>query len=534
MGNRGETQVQILLRRAKRRKWHTLLLLCLAILVTAGVGGVFHLPAITKTYQVTELTCSAVPPEGAACADFFVHIHNDDCFDAERNLVCPLPEIRPHRHTADCYSTTRELICMTPETDGHQHTADCYTRVRGDLICTLSTEPVLDEAGNVLEEGHVHTDECFAWNDELSCGLEAGEGAHHHDESCYETITTLTCAEPEILLHTHTDACWQKNEDGSIYVDEDGNSFLICGQLQVLEHVHGPACFTTYELDDGEPEEEEQPAENNNQETQTGDGVVTDNSDTEPDAGNTDNTENADLNNGEESEKETAEETVSVSMPAQNFYGATEEVEVFVTSPEGAFPVGTTMHVSAVPQEEVIGALNDAANGVMVRNVQAVDISFRNAEDEEIEPLLPISVKMSRIGQEQPAAAETAAEAKESVVLHVENDGSAQIVGNANVTDTEAEFESDSFSTYIMADFLTEEFIASNGDNYRISVTYGAAAGIPENADLSVEELTEGSLAYEIYVANTESALGMEEGSAGYIRLFDISIIDRTDPMALR
>lgn len=748
MNKRTENQINGMLRAVKRRRWHVALLVFLAMVVTAGVAGIFHHPAITKTYQVTVLTCSAVPHADAGSADFFVHIHNDDCYDAAGNLVCPLPEIRPHRHTSDCFVTTRTLICTIPESDGHQHSEACYTRVRGDLICTLSTEPVLDEAGNVLEEGHVHTDECFAWTEELTCGLEAGEGAHHHDDSCYETSTMLTCGEPEILLHTHTDACYQKNEDGSIYVDEDGNTWLICGQLQVTEHVHGPECFTTYELDDWKPEsvfmeEKEQPAESEIQETGSGDGVVTDDSNTDPAVDNTSDTEdagktetaenteeaeysgepegkvsengtqtdesnddaddtdltsdtnviektdNVDLNTdgenqeaatgeeapiveephtvvytgtrgaekagmtvlaelpdgaldenaqlilgdadesaarkqvlkvvneyaaeGEEREissmllmdisfvsggapatlngldpirvtlraaairgmsaprlfhltggtaheitdvifdtqagsavftsssfspfavvdltdEETVEETVSVSMPAQDFHGATDEVEVFVSAPEGAFPAGTTMHVTTVPQEEVIGALNDAANGVMVRNVQAVDISFRNAEGEEIEPLLPISVKMSRVAKEQPATTEAAPEAKESVVLHVENDGSAQIVENANVTDTEAEFESDSFSTYIMADFLTEEFLASNGHNYRISVTYGAAAGIPENADLNVEELTEGSSAYETYVANTESALGMEEGSAGYIRLFDIGIVDKNDP----
>ena len=199
MGNRGERQLNRMLRSAKRRRWQFPMLLCLAILVAVGVAGIFHLPATAKTYQVTRLTCSAVPPEGPASADFFVHIHNDDCYDAEGRLVCPLPEIRPHRHTSDCYITSRELVCGIPESDGHQHTADCYTRVKGDLICELSTEAVLDEEGNVLEEGHVHTDECYAWYDELICGMEEGEGAHHHDDSCYQTFTTLTCGQPEIL-----------------------------------------------------------------------------------------------------------------------------------------------------------------------------------------------------------------------------------------------------------------------------------------------------------------------------------------------
>ena len=134
MTNRTENQVNTMLRTIKRRRWYAALLVCLALVVTAGVAGVFHLSAIAKTYQVTELTCTAVPPEGPAYADFFVHIHNDDCFDANGNLVCPLPEIKPHRHTADCYTTTRTLICTTPESDGHQHTEACYN-ANGEVQC---------------------------------------------------------------------------------------------------------------------------------------------------------------------------------------------------------------------------------------------------------------------------------------------------------------------------------------------------------------------------------------------------------------
>ena len=111
MNNKTMTSAKAILRDRNKRGARNALLLCLAILVVAGVAGIFHMPATAKTYQVTQLTCTAVPPEGPAYADFFVHIHNDDCFDAAGNLVCPLPEIRPHRHTADCFVTTRTLIC---------------------------------------------------------------------------------------------------------------------------------------------------------------------------------------------------------------------------------------------------------------------------------------------------------------------------------------------------------------------------------------------------------------------------------------
>ena len=49
----------------------------------------------------------------------------------------------------------------------------------------------------------------------------------------------------------------------------------------------------------------------------------------------------------------------------------------------------------------------------------------------------------------------------------------------------------------------------------------GDSAGSEDDADTSS--------VYDEYIAKTENALGMEEGSAGYIRLFDISIIHKDD-----
>ena len=180
------------------------------------------------------------------------------------------------------------------------------------------------------------------------------------------------------------------------------------------------------------------------------------------------------------------------------------------------------MLVTAVPQEEVIDALNEAAPNAMVRNVQAVDITFYDAEGNEIEPATAIRVKMSK-KTETPAPA-APAESTESVVMHVDNAGSAQIVENATVDNSTAEFESDSFSKYIFADLLTEEVLDSLGNTYTISVTYGPEAKIPEYSGLEVSEILETSEEYREYVARTESALGMGEGTAGYIRLFDIKI----------
>ena len=95
-------------------------------------------------------------------------------------------------------------------------------------------------------------------------------------------------------------------------------------------------------------------------------------------------------------------------------------------------------------------------------------------------------------------------------------------------------FEANGFSVYaIVGTTIEKNVLASDGHNYKVTVTYGAEAGIPEGAELEVTEVTSESSvygkSYEEYVAYTENALGMEEGSAGYIRLFDIKIVDKND-----
>ena len=103
------------------------------------------------------------------------------------------------------------------------------------------------------------------------------------------------------------------------------------------------------------------------------------------------------------------------------------------------------------------------------------------------------------------------------------------------------EFETDVLSVdAIVGTVIEKNVLASDGKNYKVTVTYGADTGIPDTADLNVEEILPDEngdastssvygKSYEEYVAYTENALGMQEGSAGYIRLFDIKIVDKND-----
>ena len=91
-------------------------------------------------------------------------------------------------------------------------------------------------------------------------------------------------------------------------------------------------------------------------------------------------------------------------------------------------------------------------------------------------------------------------------------------------------FVTDSFSVYgFVTATLEKTVLASDGHNYKVSVTCGADAGIPEGADLSVEEITQDTPEYDAYVADLENVFGKGEKRIEYVRLFDIKIVDALD-----
>mgnify|MGYP006927287361 CR=1 FL=1 len=79
-------------------------------------------------------------------------------------------------------------------------------------VCVPGTLAIKADAHSTLvceKTEHTHTDACYIVSDVPTCGLEAGEGAHAHDDSCYSKELTCTLEE-----HQHSDACYlsQSNE----------------------------------------------------------------------------------------------------------------------------------------------------------------------------------------------------------------------------------------------------------------------------------------------------------------------------------
>ena len=192
--------------------------------------------------------------------------------------------------------------------------------------------------------------------------------------------------------------------------------------------------------------------------------------------------------------------------------------------------------------DEALKALKaDSGDTMTIKSIKFYDISLESeTQEESVEPKSTVNVK---IAYEEGIEVEDADSVR---VVHFTENSKGKVVPEVldkkenkveTVVDTkeskltEASFDTDGFSKYAIVETEIEKYVlASDGHKYRITATYGPETGIPGDADLEVEEILSTSKEYAEYVSKTENALGMEEDSAEYIRLFDISIVDKNNP----
>lgn len=314
--------------------------------------------------------------------------------------------------------------------------------------------------------------------------------AHTHNTDCYDEDGNLVCTLPELELHTHTDDCY----------DENGE--LICGKEEVTqEHVHGPGCFTTVTV-------------NNDDEIISIDDQSSDaNSD---DAITIIDEQSSDLDvieiDGEEGDE------TDDAMPAQSFTGKLKDkndkviLKVDVEAPAGAFPAGTTMEVTRVKSSKVADVvsetISEAGDNRDVDSMQAVDIVFRNAEGDEIEPLGPITVSMT--------SDKIADESAKPVLVHVDDEGKGEVVDqlskkqaakrNIETGDDTLAFDADAFSIYVIA-YTVDFHYSANGKTYDFSIPGGGYVTLQQLVE--VLGIADGATASE--EAQNETALTLDD-----------------------
>ena len=156
--------------------------------------------------------------------------------------------------------------------------------------------------------------------------------------------------------------------------------------------------------------------------------------------------DSADDQNADQENTETAsadedltaeEEENAAKMPAQKFSGkAGNGITVNVSAPEGAFPEGTTMKVTAVSHAKAVAMVEDTVDGI--QDAKGVDITFYK-DGKEIQPKKNISVKLGNAGVDGDSFS----------VYHVgDNQSVDKVTDNASAEG--ASFKAGEFSIYIV------------------------------------------------------------------------------------
>ena len=106
-------------------------------------------------------------------------------------------------------------------------------------------------------------------------------------------------------------------------------------------------------------------------------------------------------------------------------------------------------------------------------------------------------------------------------VYHADDSGKITLVDTVEAEEGWVTFDADAFSVYAVT--THETYIeASDGNTYRVAVTYDGRTGIPENAQLTVSEILPDT---EEYAANLASAQALT-GPMTAARVFDIKLMD--------
>lgn len=148
---------------------------------------------------------------------------------------------------------------------------------------------------------------------------------------------------------------------------------------------------------------------------------------------------------------------------------------VTVHAPDGAFEPGTEMVISSIDGVEPLSKAVGVMDASKKYSAYGIDISFYK-DGIEVEPALPVEVKW-----------ESTYAKDGSVLVHVLDDGTAQIVSGAQVSGSSADFTADSFSQWVLVSTLNHSEIdisnfTFNPSSIVVTETFIRSGAISETA----------------------------------------------------
>lgn len=508
------------------------------------------------------------------------HQHTEDCYAQVRGaLICENTD-EDHEHTDECYEWTNELICGMAEGEGaHTHTDACYVAERV-LTCTLPVLPVhvhseecfaLKEPEETEEETEAEEEQSdptadleTAANWLLSVGKAALTGdwsedllavagtqlGYHESERNYQTVNGVRKG------YTRYGAWY-----GAPYEDWCAMFVSFClhyAQIPTKQMPQEANCNRWIELLKEKqryveilaPEEETPDPADETEEpgkepylpepgdliffrmlSETGSdhvGIVCD----------TDEKNGLVFTVEGNSDNEVAQRLYKLDDVRIVGYGllpeepdAVRELEATYLDADGSYRVTVSYHPAAgIPRDAVLCVTKPGTweyASYLEQTAEALGVSRESLDTlllfditilsggEEIQPKCPVSVSIRPDTQNL---------IEDPQVVHF---GDEPELLESQTVDGEIQFETEGFSVYgIVGTTIEQTVLSSDGSTYHVTVTYGDDAGVPAGSTLWVEELSESSEQYQELISRSETALGWDEGTVSYARLFDIKILD--------
>ena len=377
--------------------------------------------------------------------------------------------------------------------------------------------------------GHIHDESCYDESNNLICGMQEGEGAHSHTDECYDTLRVHIYDEPDLQGY---------------YAESPGPE-----QPAETDYVFEPEqpAETGYEFESGQPAETGFYGESVNYDypemwedvpesmlvtqavNETGEECGFAISYSEDAFNKIPDFMAVALESGSGQYADYEERAMDA---VRNYVGDGSEMQLlgiydlsvydeYGTQQQPTGPVSISADLEALinlPQED----------GIVYQYGDVYAVHFADLAEARSYVLPDAGLSLQALGTRSFALVGYSGE-DGAPYSAAASDNGVQVL-DTTVLKNSVSFETGGFSIYaIVGTVIEKNVLASDGRNYMVKVSYSADSGIPEGAELTVEEILGVSEEYAEYVSKTENALGMEEGSAGYIRLFDIKIVDQDD-----
>lgn len=226
--------------------------------------------------------------------------------------------------------------------------------------------------------------------------------------------------------------------------------------------------------------------------------------------------------------------------------GNTYEIEISYTQ-EAEIPEESQVKVEEIPEgsdlwEAYRKQTAAALNADDVRLPGLYDISIVDAEGSKIEPKASVSVSIKLANAEannedlhvvhfteeipqELVEAEAKSEEQTEVQPIAEEDKIESEKITASVEGDTVTFDTQGFSVYAFAYKIVTYYKTASGETYKITLNYDENSGIPEGAELHVEELQPETERYEEYLAKTAETLNKDASLITNVHFFDIEII---------